>query len=249
MKRVQILLLMVLVALSIQSCQDELNVPSSAGRSYEQDVAVLNKFVDINKTLHEFYINPGKRSTVLSYITNADAEELAAVNPVNFDLFEQSVGRVSRLSGGLASGCGVDYIVMMANGETYVSRIKDNSPFELVKIGENTRSRYARTASLEVTGYRKEYSVYGNASIETSVGLASQSYKNGGWAFMVSCAMKTNGKREMVKVLFCGVGHNYGLNPRFEWYAGQPDTEWDFEMSSCTDNSNLAIARFDISYQ
>ena len=64
MKRIHILL-MALVALSIQGCQDDFDVPSEqASRSYEQDAEVLNRFVDINKTTHEYYINPNKRTTV-----------------------------------------------------------------------------------------------------------------------------------------------------------------------------------------
>lgn len=99
MKRIHILL-MALVALSIQGCQDDFNVPSEqASRSYEQDAEVLNRFVDINKTTHEYYINPNKRTTALSYITNADAEELAVVNSLNLDVFQQSIDRVGKLSG------------------------------------------------------------------------------------------------------------------------------------------------------
>lgn len=97
MKRIHILL-MALVALSIQGCQDDFNVPSEqASRSYEQDAEVLNRFVDINKTTHEYYINPNKRTTALSYITNDGAEELAVVNSLNLDVFQQSVDRVSKL--------------------------------------------------------------------------------------------------------------------------------------------------------
>ena len=89
MKRIHILL-MALVALSIQGCQDDFDVPSEqASRSYEQDAEVLNRFVDINKTTHEYYINPNKRTTALSYITNDGAEELAVVNSLNLD--EQTV--------------------------------------------------------------------------------------------------------------------------------------------------------------
>lgn len=109
MKRIHILL-MALVALSIQGCQNDFNVPSEqASRSYEQDAEVLNRFVDINKTTHEYYINPNKRTTALSYITNDGAEELAVVNSLNLDVFQQSVDRVSKLSGQFASNHGVDY--------------------------------------------------------------------------------------------------------------------------------------------
>ena len=152
MKRISILLI-ALATLSIQSCQDDLNLPSPASRSYDQDAEVLNKFVDINKTTHEYYINPNKRTTALSYITNADAEELAAVNSLNLDMFEQSVNRVSKLSGQFASSHGVDYVVMITSNEIYVSRTKSDSPIVLERSYETeaTRIYYPRTVPLKVT--------------------------------------------------------------------------------------------------
>ena len=136
MKRIHILL-MALVALSIQGCQDDFDVPSEqASRSYEQDAEVLNRFVDINKTTHEYYINPNKRTTALSYITNADAEELAVVNSLNLDVFQQSIDRVGKLSGQFASNHGVDYVVMMTGNEVYVSRTKSDSPRVLERMNE-----------------------------------------------------------------------------------------------------------------
>lgn len=54
-------LLVILFALSFQSCRNNLNMPVPASRNYQQDAAVLNDFVDINKTTHEYYINPNKK--------------------------------------------------------------------------------------------------------------------------------------------------------------------------------------------
>lgn len=249
MKRVHILL-MALVALSIQSCQNDLNMPAPASRSYEQDAEVLNKFVDINKTTHEYYINPDKRTTALSYITNADAEELSAVNPLNLDMFEQSINRISKLSGQFTSNNGVDYVVMITNNEIYVNRIKSDSPIVLERIyeTETIRSYYPKTTSLKVTGNKEEYTVYRNGDIETSVELAPQTYKNAGWAFFVSCEMKENDNKQIVNVLFCGVGRRM-ITPRFMWHADQPDTEWRFEVASSCDSSDPNIAKFNISHQ
>jgi len=249
MRRVHILL-MTLVALSIQSCQNDLNMPTPASRSYDQDAEVLNKFVDINKTTHEYYINPNKHTTALSYITNADAEELAVVNSLNLDIFEQSINRVSKLSGQFASSHGVDYVVMITSNEIYVSRTKNDSPIVLERSYETeaTRSYYPKTVSLKVTDDQKKYTVYGNGDIETSIELAPQTYKNAGWAFFVSCEMKENGNKEMVNVLFCDVGYRM-IAPRFVWHAGQSDTEWNFEVASSCDSSNPNIAKFNISHQ
>ena len=236
MKRIHILL-MALVALSIQGCQDDFDVPSEqASRSYEQDAELLNRFVDINKTTHEYYINPNKRTTALSYITNADAEELAVVNSLNLDVFQQSIDRIGKLSGQFASNHGVDYVVMMTGNEVYVSRTKSDSPIVLERMNENeaTRSYYPRTASLKVTDSEKEYTVYGSGDIETSIELFPQAY------------MKENGNRQMVNVLFCGVGYRM-IAPRFAWHAAQPDTEWNFGVASSCD-SNTTIARLNISH-
>ena len=129
-----------------------------------------------------------------------------------------------------------------------MSRTKSDSPIVLERMNENeaTRSYYPRTASLKVTDSEKEYTVYGSGDIETSIELFPQAYKNAGWAFLVSCEMKENGNRQMVNVLFCGVGYRM-IAPRFAWHAAQPDTEWNFGVaSSCS--SNATIARLNISH-
>lgn len=126
-------LLVVLMVLSLQSCQNNLSLPSPASRNYQQDVAVLNDFVDISKTTHEYYVNPNKKSTALSYLTNTDAEEFNAVNPVNLNSFKQSISQINSLSGQLASSHGVDYIVMITESEIYISQTKSNSPVHLKK--------------------------------------------------------------------------------------------------------------------
>lgn len=69
------ILFLAIISLSLffQSCKDNLTVPVAVSRDYQQDAAALNNFVDINKTTYEYYINSNKRSSALSYITNADA--------------------------------------------------------------------------------------------------------------------------------------------------------------------------------
>lgn len=57
-------LLVVLITLFLQSCQNNLTLPVPASRNYQQDIAVLNDFVDINKTTHEYYVNPNKKKVL-----------------------------------------------------------------------------------------------------------------------------------------------------------------------------------------
>lgn len=69
------------------------------------------------------------------------AEELAVVNSLNLDVFQQSVDRVSKQSGQFSSNHGVDYVVMMTSNEVYVSRTKSDSPIVLESMNENEATR------------------------------------------------------------------------------------------------------------
>lgn len=80
-----------------------ISVPTPASRNYQQDAAVLNEFVDINKTTHEYYINSNKRNSVLSYITNVDVEELNSINSLNLSIFKESINQVNSRCGQLAA--------------------------------------------------------------------------------------------------------------------------------------------------
>ena len=224
-------LAIVLLSLSFQSCKDNLSVPTPASRNYQQDAAVLNEFVDINKTTHEYYINSNKRNSVLSYITNVDVEELNSVNSLNLSIFKESINQVNSRCGQLAASHGVDYIVMITENEIYISQIKDDSPIELKKK-QFDNGRYSSTvASLNVTDYKESYYINKSNYIETSVELNPQSYKNAGWAFYVTCHIRNIDNKETARVIFCGIGYN--INPCFEWSVTQGDyAEWNFETTS-----------------
>ena len=228
----------ILLSLSFQSCRDNFSVPTPASRNYQQDAAVLNEFVDINKTTHEYYINSNKRNSVLSYITNADVEELNSVNSLNLSIFKESLNQINSCSGQLAASHGVDYIVMIteneiyiSENEIYISQIKNDSPIELKKK-QSDNGRYSSTvASLDVTDHKENYYINKGNHIETSIELNPQSYKNAGWAFYVTCHLRSNDNKETARILFCGIG--YHINPCFEWSTTQGDyAEWNFETTS-----------------
>ena len=191
----------------------------------------VNEFVDINKTTHEYYINSNKRNSVLSYITNADVEELNSVNSLNLSIFKESLNQINSCSGQLAASHGVDYIVMITENEIYISQIKNDSPIELKKK-QSDNGRYSSTvASLDVTDHKENYYINKGNHIETSIELNPQSYKNAGWAFYVICHLRSNDNKETARILFCGIG--YHINPCFEWSVTQGDyAEWNFETTS-----------------
>lgn len=236
-------LLAVLLVLSLQSCQDNWSLPSPASRNYQQDVAVLNDFVEINETTHEYYVNPNKKSTVLSYLTNTDAEEFNAVNPVNLNGFKRSISQINGLSGQLAASQGVDYIVMMTESEIYISRIKSDSPIRLTKKLSNGRMSRSIIATCNITDYKEQLYVNSLDRVETTVELYPQSYKNAAWAFLVTCGVGHGGNKESAGVLFCGVG--FHINPGFEWSANQGNAvDWNFEVVNMNGDAHIANLNF-----
>lgn len=238
-------LFIILLALTFLSCRNNLNMPVPASRNYQQDAAVLNDFVDINKTTHEYYINPNKKSSALSYLTNTAAEELNAVNPVNLNSFKESIIHINSLCGQLASSHGVDYIVMITETEVYISKTKSNSIMHLERKMSDSDNRMSRStiATCNVTDFKEQFYINSNNCIETSIELYPQSYKNAGWTFLVTCEIGYNGTKESANVLFCGVGYN--INPSFEWSVNQgSNVDWNFVIQNLYGDAHIANLKF-----
>ena len=53
-------------------CSDSfvIDTPAEAGNSYESDVHVLNKFVDISEPVQKYYINPNKKTSRIPTLKN-----------------------------------------------------------------------------------------------------------------------------------------------------------------------------------
>lgn len=222
-----IILSLGLFVLSLQSCHDNFAIETTTGRSYEQDAVVLNDFVDINKTTHEFFVNPNKRTTVRSYVTNSSLEELNNVTSLNRELFMESLRRVSSQAGQLVSKHTVDYVVMATSGEVYVSKVNRESPVSLNKVMFDSRNKFV-TAAMNVYDDAEQYNFYGNHA-ETVIELNPQFYSSAGWSFYVTCEIGKKQDKETARVLFCGVGYNQNLS--FTWQtnpSGGDSTDWNF---------------------
>lgn len=240
-----IILSLGLFVLSLQSCHDNFAIETTTGRSYEQDAVVLNDFVDINKTTHEFFVNPNKRTTVRSYVTNSSLEELNNVTSLNRELFMESLRRVSSQAGQLVSKHAVDYVVMATNGEVYVSKVNRESPVSLNKVMFDSRNKLV-TAAMNVYDDAEQYNFYGNHA-ETVIELNPQFYSSAGWSFYVTCEIGRKQDKETARVLFCGVGYNQNLS--FTWQtnpSGGDSTDWNFitTPASGSDISNVGRLMF-----
>lgn len=240
-----IILSLGLFVLSLQSCHDNFAIETTTGRSYEQDAVVLNDFVDINKTTHEFFVNPNKRTTVRSYVTNSSLEELNNVTSLNREQFMESLNRVSSQAGQLVSKHAVDYVVMATNEEVYVSKVNRESPVSLNKVVLDSRNKFV-AAAMNVYDDAEQHNFYGNHA-ETVIELNPQFYSSAGWSFYVTCEIGRKQDKETARVLFCGVGYNQNLS--FTWQtnpSGGDSTDWNFitTPASGSDISNVGRLMF-----
>lgn len=131
---------------SFTSCQDDdvVNSESPVMRDYQIDVQILSKFVDVNKSVGEYFLNENKKNSLMAYVSDADWQELLKVNPVNRDRFENELKALNSQLAVAAQDPDVSQIVYSTYGETWVREIDHESPVVL-KVSENTSSVATRS--------------------------------------------------------------------------------------------------------
>ena len=190
-------------------CSDSfvIDTPAEAGNSYESDVHVLNKFVDISEPVQKYYINPNKKSTVLSYITNSDLEELNAVNSLSASRYEKSLFRLNEKISQAISSHTVDYVVMCTSSQIFVDRINDDSPIELKSAGFTTLSDNLVVSLLDISSEEmSSREIYSGNLVQTGLELNPSLYARDHWIFRIRCEVGEPTDRKTAWVLFCGVG-------------------------------------------
>lgn len=171
-------------------CSDSfvIDTPAEAGNSYESDVHVLNKFVDISEPVQKYYINPNKKSTVLSYITNSDLEELNAVNSLSASRYEKSLFRLNEKISQAISSHTVDYVVMCTSSQIFVDRINDDSPIELKSAGFTTLSDNLVVSLLDISSEEmSSREIYSGNLVQTGLELNPSLYARDHWIFRIRC--------------------------------------------------------------
>lgn len=159
MKNLLLGALLLLAGIAITSCSDnELPNETANVRDYQTDARILNRFVDVNKTVGEYYINEGKKGSPLSYITNEDWEELQKVNPVNRVKFENDLNTLNSQLALAAQRSDVSQIVYTTYGETWVRTLDDDAPFA-IEESNAAETRAARTnyAHIQLMYNLKQY--------------------------------------------------------------------------------------------
>ena len=138
MKKVYSWVVMLLTCIAITSCTDnDLPTDSTSVRDYQTDAQVLAKFVDVNKTLGEYYINENKKNSPMAYVTNKDWEELQLVSPANRARYENELKNLNAQLAIVAQRSDVDQIIYATYGETWIREIKSDSPITLTRAEFN----------------------------------------------------------------------------------------------------------------
>lgn len=208
------------------SCQDDdVIAEKSAVRDYQTDAQILSKFVDLNRSTGEYFINENKRTTAMSYLTDKDWLELQNVSPVNYEKYEKGLKDLNVKLAEYAKDPNISKIVYsMYDGETYVRDLNNDCPIEVEKVEGNvplTRATY-QTMSFQ-QGATSYASFNAGSTIHTSIRIITTSY--------YLCELKCNTKgaectnNHSSGIVLSGTG---GMNSVYDWKSNSASTFWDF---------------------
>lgn len=134
------------LGMCVTSCSDD-DVASSeapAMRDYQTDVQILSKFVDVNKSVGEYFLNENKKNSPMAYVSDTDWQALQEVSPTNRTRFENELKELNSQLAVAAQNPEVSQIVYSTYGETWVREIDHNTPVVL-SVSENTNSVATRS--------------------------------------------------------------------------------------------------------
>lgn len=222
-----------LVCLFISSCSDdEMDTQSPMARDYQTDAQILARFVDVNKTVGEYYINENKKKSPLSYLTNKNWEELQLVNPANKAKFESDLAILNAQLATAAQSSDVSQIVFNTYKETYIKEINHNSPITITKSTSEEKTRAARSnyGRLNLL-YNSEQWLNFNAGNQVRTRIDINLYNYTYYFFQITC--DTNASK---------TGNDAGgSNPKTIVMSGTTSMEsWEYTWRENTGSSNVA---------
>lgn len=207
------------LSILICGCNDSFVIEDSVdkGHSYESDLHVLKKFVEINEPTQEYYINPNKKSTVLSYITNSDLEELNAIDPLNASRYKDNLSMLNAQILHAISSQVVDFVVMSTDHQVIIEKVNEDAPVELAHIGFSGSANNQVKSLLDISDQELSKDVYSENLLQTGIELNPSLYNKDNWFFRIRCEVGDINHKQTVRVLFCGTG--YFSDASFNWLA------------------------------
>lgn len=234
----------------VTSCSNDetidANTPTT--RSYDQDAEILVKFVDINKTEGQYFINDSKKISALSYITDKDWEELQKVNPANKTRFENDLRMLNNQLEAVAKRGDVSQIVYTTyGGKTWIRNISEDVPF-MIERSNNvqaiaTKANY-NTMSILADGFTAYADFYAGRTIRSIVDINMFAWKY--YFFEITCkidATKTGpieGGNKENAIVISGTGQHE--NYTFTWTAKGSETylNWKFQGKMHSPSDDLS---------
>lgn len=230
----------------ICGCYDSFEYDNSGekGSPYESDLNVLKKFVDINESTQEYYINPNKKSTILSYITNSDLEELNAVDPQNALQYEGNLSILNTEILQAISSHTVDYVVMSTNYQVIIEKVNEDVPVELSHVAFSASTNNQVRSLLDISDQGLSKNIYSGNLVETGIELNPSLYTRDNWSFRISCEVGNSGNKQIVRVFFCGTG--YFSVATFNWLllnAYDSKVLWNFTCEQVMNEDLPSVAQ------
>lgn len=220
MKKILHLASFLLVCMFISSCSDD-EIPTQLPvvRDTQTDMQVLSRFIDINESTNEYYINENKKTRALSYITGADWEELRKVSPINLEQCQRNLRALNNEVAMAVKDPNIAYLVFIVNGKTLVKKLRDTD-FDFASLPTSSTSTRTLSHYLAVTGGRDvsaDKFEDASRSIRMNFNIQSDYY-----FFQV---LNQNVKPSPVGVAFCGTEPLW--NTSFTWTANLGAQESD----------------------
>lgn len=230
MKKTIVGTVLLMLCIAVTSCSDkEFPNEKVSMRDYQTDAKVLSRFVDVNKTLGEYFINENMKNSPASYITDTDWQELQKVNPVNKAKFENDLKALNSMLEMAAKRSDVSQIVFNTqSGGTYIKEIDHDAPFKIEKSNlkeASTRSNYGRLNLL----YNSEQwqNFYAGNRIYTRIDINLFGYTY--YFFEIIC--DTNASKS---------GSGGGNNPKTIVMSGTTSYEsWQFTWTENSGSTNV----------
>ncbi|MDM8233757.1 hypothetical protein QUW56_10285 [Phocaeicola barnesiae] len=233
--------LLLLSGMAFTSCSqdEEIVAESPVMRDYQTDAQILSKFVDINRSTDEYYINENKRTSVMSYLTDNDWLELKKVSPANYQRFEKGLQELNDQLQAYAKDPEISKIVYSTyGGETYVKELNHDCPTEIEKAKYDMPLSRATYQSISLSSSVKSgfASFTAGSTIHTNIQIISFGY------YLVELKCNTSGAE-------CTNNHSSGLvlsgtsstgYVAYTWTSGSASTFWDFTATGRTLSSGAS---------
>ena len=130
MKKLLSMFVGLLTIFGICSCTDN-EVMEPVVSDSESDMEILSRFVDVNETTNEYYINENKKTRALSYVTGSDLQKLEKVSPLSIEKYKANLRSLNAQVANAISDPNTAYIVFSVNGKTLVKQVRGNASFNI----------------------------------------------------------------------------------------------------------------------